>query len=266
MGLEIRSASESNIDGLIEVCSRELREDPLHREGMERKRDWLKRMIGDVGSVAEIAYMDGRPVGMVLFYPEKSIPHVESPREGALCMSCIFVGEKELQNQGIGSLLLKEFLDHVKRGHPCLESEPAGFVYTHAFDAHVGISQEAFLTRRGFVRIPGKDKEDLYMSIEAGYQPMREEAYTREEEDRGRALVFYSPVCQFSYPFAVMTAELIREIEPDLPVDLVDEWERPEEKAGRGSHGVIVNGRPIEAFFMNKEAFKTEVKEALEEA
>jgi len=84
-------------------------------------------------------------------------------------------------------------------------------------------------------------------------------------EDRGRAVILHSPVCQFSYPFAKKMEEQIREVAPNIPIDLINEWEKPEEAIKRRNNVLIVNAKPIRTFFMDSMRFKEEVRIALSE-
>jgi len=40
----------------------------------------------------------------------------------------------------------------------------------------------------------------MYMEANAPYQPREAGDYNPLQEDRDRALVFYSPICEWSYP------------------------------------------------------------------
>ena len=88
-------------------------------------------------------------------------------------------------------------------------------------------------------------------------------SYEPAEEDLGKAIVFYNRNCEYSYPFAQRIEETLREIAPDLPVTLVDMWERPEYVARRNMGNPLVNAVPIRAFIGDREAFMAEVRRAL---
>jgi hypothetical protein len=100
--------------------------------------------------------------------------------------------------------------------------------------------------------------------MESNYEPVKPLGqYEPLPEDRNRAVVFYSPVCQFGYPFARKIGEIVREVAPQIRVDLVNDWERPEESIGRRNLWLIVNAKPIHTFFMDTEKFKEEVRQAV---
>jgi len=118
----------------------------------------------------------------------------------------------------------------------------------------------------GFTQPPAEESTNaLYMPISGQYEPSPpEEKYAPLPEDRDKAIVFYGPTCQFSYPFALKVKKLIKEVAPDLPVEMINEWESPEEVIKRKNQWLVVNAKPIYTFFMAEEQFKNEVKQALE--
>jgi hypothetical protein len=78
-----------------------------------------------------------------------------------------------------------------------------------------------------------------------------------------KAIVFYGPVCQFSYQFARRTEAIIKEALPDIDVELTNEWEQPGEAIERKNSSLIVNARVIHTFFMETEKFKQEIGQAM---
>jgi len=104
----------------------------------------------------------------------------------------------------------------------------------------------------------------MYLPINSSYRhgkPVREQAPLLK--DRNRAVVFYSPHCQFSYPFAVKISEVIREVAPDITIVMMNEEERYDEFLNRGGHSLVVNGVSIRTFFMEAEKFREEIRHAL---
>ena len=87
--------------------------------------------------------------------------------------------------------------------------------------------------------------------------------YRPLSEDKGRVVIFYDPICEFSYPFAVKVKEFLLEIDPGLQVDLIDQWRQPEESIKRGNRLLIVNAKLITSFWTQREAFRREVEQAL---
>jgi hypothetical protein len=65
-------------------------------------------------------------------------------------------------------------------------------------------------------------------------------------------------------PFALRIAGSVGEIALSIVIELINEWENPEESIKRKHCTTIVNAMPIRTVFMEKEKFQREVREALE--
>lgn len=55
----------------------------------------------------------------------------------------------------------------------------------------------------------------------------------------------------------------IREVAPSIRIELINEWEKPEESIKRKNCGLVVNAKPIHTFFMETEKFKQEIRQAM---
>jgi hypothetical protein len=82
-------------------------------------------------------------------------------------------------------------------------------------------------------------------------------------EDAGRAVVFYEPVCEWGYPFAVRASDLIHEIAPGYPVSMYNSWENPLDYSKRGREWLVVNGEAIRSLWTDREAFKREIGQVI---
>lgn len=264
-GVRIEDLRESNIDDLIYVCSSKKLEDPIHQRGIALKKNWLREILRRYGSIAKIAYLQERPVAQILFYPEEADPTRELRRVGVMQLSCIYNPFPEARRMGIGSRLLQSLVEDCREGRGCLRGTPCRFIVTKPFDTGDAFPLPQFYSKKGFkpsLREPGI----MYLPISESYQPGPPQGeYEPLPEDRGRALVFYSPDCEFSYPFAVRIAELIEDVARGLPIELINAWERPEESMRRKNSMIIVNAKLIKTFFMEREKFQREVKEAMAE-
>lgn len=93
-----------------------------------------------------------------------------------------------------------------------------------------------------------------------------EKKYFPQEEDEGKAVIFFDPFCPHAVFFSKKMEEAIKEIAPDLPIRIINEYEEPEEAKKRGTvYQCIVNAMPIESFVLDKENFRKEVMRALRE-
>ena len=119
-----------------------------------------------------------------------------------------------------------------------------------------------FYKKNGFLSI--SEGNLLYLPIEGSYEPTPPVGdYEPLPEDRNKALVFYSPICQFSYQFAKRIEETIREVAPNIKIETINEWEKPEESMKRKNWWLIINAKPIQTFFMNTEKFREEIKQVV---
>jgi len=263
--IRISDLDESTIKDLLFICSYKRMEDPAHRRGMQLKREWLLEMLNTVGSVAKIAYYRGIPTGQILYFPEEIDKVRTVKRKNVIWINCIYNPFPEAQRIGIGRKLLKSLIEDCKRGNIC-NLKRVEFLLAKAFNTGEALSLPEFYRKMGFTQPPVKEQSNaLYMPISGQYKASPpEEEYVPLPEDKGKAVIFYSPTCQFSYPFALRVKELINEVAPSLPVEMINEWKRPEEAKRRKNQWLVVNAKPIYTFFMAEEQFKKEVKQALE--
>jgi len=92
---EIRDVNLENTDDLINLCiSRDKKDDPLLKEGMNAKKKWATQVIKKYGNIAKLAYLNSKPVGLIQYQP--------NPEERLVEITCIFVPEKEHLRKGIG--------------------------------------------------------------------------------------------------------------------------------------------------------------------
>ena len=257
--IKIKDLERENIEDLLYVCSSKRLNDPIHRKGRDLKRSWLHKMFDRYGSVAKIAYHDNEPVAQILYYPETADPTKTTGRDDVLTLTCVYNPTSAAQKLGIGAKLLKSVIDDVKLGRACLGNRPCRFITTKAFNTGELLSLSEFFKKNRFLQAP--EEGVMYLPIEGEYvSALTVGKYEPLPEDLDRAIVFYSPVCQFSYQFATKTFELIKEVAPAISVELINQWEKPEESIKRKNCDPIVNAKHMKTFFMDTERFKEEVK------
>ncbi len=126
MKVKVENLSKRSLDDRISVCGEDHPDSPSIRRGIEEKKHWLQRMLGEHGPPSKLAYVDSKPVGHIQFYPESSIPYLENPDPKTLHVMCSFV-RLALQNKGCGSALFKSLLEDVKREGRFDRIETLGF-------------------------------------------------------------------------------------------------------------------------------------------
>lgn len=259
MEMTIKDIDASNIDDVFKVCSHDRLKDPLQKRGIELKRRWLTRMLEEHGPCTKIAYLDGRPVAQILYYPEKADPTVAEPRDGVMAIRCTYNPFRETQKKGVSSRLLESVLKECRDGPRSLGGKPARFAVAQAFETGEGTSLVNFYASKGFKQGEG----EMYLELHGEYTPRKPTTYHPLPEDRGRALVFYDPVCEWSIGSATRIEGLLNEIDPALPMTTINSWENPRESKRREGQALIVNATPIASNWRNREAFTKEVTQAL---
>ncbi|MGQ9725724.1 MAG: hypothetical protein ACUVQL_01175 [Candidatus Bathycorpusculaceae bacterium] len=260
--IKIENLQESNIDDLIYVCSSKRLSDPIHKQGIKVKKKWLLEMLTKYGSCAKIAYYKNKRAAQILYYPEEADVTKAHKRENVLLINCVYNPTSEAQKRGIGTKLLQSLIKDAKQRKTCLGNKPCEFILAKAFNTGEFLPLPDFYKKNGF--IPTPEGNMFYLPIEGKYEPILPIGnYEPLPEDKNKAIIFYGPICEFGYPFAKRIEELIREVAPNIKVEIINEWEKPEEYIKRKNWWLIVNAKPIQTFFMQTETFKKEIKLAV---
>jgi len=260
--IRIENLQESNIEDLIYVCSSKRLDDSIHQEGIRLKRQWLREMLDRYGPCAKIAYYNEKPAAQILYYPEEADVTKAFRRKNILVINCIYNPTAEAQKLGVGTRLLHSVIEDARQRKTCLGDKPCNFILAKAFNTGELLPLPEFYKRQGFLSTP--EWNMLYLPIEGGYEPAAPVGeYEPLLEDRNKAVIFYGPMCQFSYQFTKRVEEIIREVAPNIKVEMINEWEKPEETIKRKNWWLIVNAKPIQTFFMEAEKFKEEIKQAI---
>ena len=238
VNIEIRDVDRESIDQLIDLCvPPDKKDDSLFVEGVNVKRRWAVKVLEKYGSIAKLAYLNSKPVGLIQYQPKVEEKLVE--------VTCIFVPEEENLRKEIEKSLLNALIEEAKKPKPFFGNDVPFALVTWAFEDPGRYPQHEFYRKMGFKRVIEDDPLLLYYPPKEGYVYTPKEAkFIPQEEDRGKALVFYDPSCRFCIYFSEKIKESIREVAPNIPY-------------------CAVNGKPITASFVDKENFKKEVRKAL---
>ena len=260
--IDIRDLTKENLEDVFKICSHNRMADPIQLRGMGLKRSWLLETLDSRGPCTKIAYLDERPVGQILCIPEEALPYIEKPREGVIRIHCIYNPFPEAQKKGVGNSLLKAVIDECKEGSASLRGIECTFLVAQEFNTGEGIPLKDFYEKNGFKM--GQD--EMYYEILGEYVPYAAVEYSPLQEDRDRAIIFFDPICEWGIGFALRVEGFLHEIDPDLPVQLLNTWENPGEYAKRGLKQLVVNAVPIKSFWTDQDAMKKkEVDIALQE-
>jgi GNAT superfamily N-acetyltransferase len=260
--IRIENLQESNIDDLIYVCSAKRLDDPIHQEGIRLKKQWLRQMLKEYGSCAKVAYYEDKPVAQILYYPEEAEKTKTHKRQNVLLINCIYNPFAQAQKHGIATKLLQSVLQDAKQRRTCLGNKPCKFLLAKAFNTGEALPMPEFYKKNGFTQT---SEDNLFCyPVEGAYEPAKPVgSYEPLPEDKNKAIIFTGPICQFGYPFAKKIEELIREVSPNIKIEIINDWEKPEESIKRRNWWLIVNAKPIQTFFMETEKFKQEIRQAV---
>ena len=271
--IRIEDISEKNLEDVFNICSSNRTfapmDDPILEKAKELKRRWLLDMLKKHGPCTKIAYLDGRTVAQIAFYPEETIPYIHDPRKDVVNLQCIYNPFPEAQRKGVGATLMKALVDECNTGLDCLGGRPCSFVVTRPFPHEGDLSFSEFYEKYGFRQGP----QEMFLEIKEKYVPREIHEYLQLPEDRGRIIILYNPACEWGYFIAFKMKELLKGIDLVPSTEIFNIWERPEGFLKRPlqrviSGRVIVNGQLIKgvSFWTDREAFCREVKEALRDS
>ena len=243
-------------------------DDPILEKGREFKRQWLLEMLEHYGPCTKIAYLEGKPVAQILFYPEETVPYLHHPRKDAIHLKCILNSVPEARRKGVGATLMKTLIDECHSGLDCLGGRPCRFVVTRIFPNEGDLPLADFYEKYGFEQGQG----EMFLEIKGKYVPMKVPELSPLPEDRGRTILLYNVNCEWGYYFAMNAREHIHSKHPHHPVEIFDSWKEPEEYKKRGGGwmlkfvGILVNTQVPEnpyIFWVDREAFLRNVEEAM---
>jgi GNAT superfamily N-acetyltransferase len=183
--IEIKDVNAGNLRDLINLCIPvERKEDELFKEGAKVKEKWAIQVMKMYGSFAKLAYLKGKPAGMIQYLPY--------PKEKFINITCTFVPEKENLRKGIGKMLLNALIEEASEPKPYFENEIPYALITWAFQVPGRYPQHEFYLKMGFKQVSKDEPFLLYYPLKEGfvYSPEAKE-YMPQGEDKGKALIFY---------------------------------------------------------------------------
>ena len=268
--LRVENISEENLDDVFRICSWDRafapNDDPVLERGREIRRRWLLDMLEQHGPCTKIAYLDGRSVAQIVFYPEEAIPYIDDLRKDVVYLQCIYNPFPEAQRRGVGAALMKDLMDECRSGLSSLGGRTCSFLVTKPFPHEGDLPLSEFYEKFGFRR----GSQEMFFEIGGKYVEREIREYRPLAEDRGRIIVLFNPACEWGPYLAFKVEELGHEIDPDLPVETFNIWERPEAFTMRPlkkviSGHVIANTILIEGsvFWADQNAFRQELEKAL---
>ena len=256
----VRDVTEENIDDAFRVCSNVRLEDPQQMQGIELRRRWIKGMLAATGPCVKVAYLEGRPVAQLLFYPEASVPYQPHPRAGVVLLRCVYNPFKEAQGKGASTALIKNLIEECKQGPRCLKGVECNFIASETFNPGEGVPMEKLYEANGFRKM----SEEIAYEITGKYTPPHQLRYMRSKRDEGCATIIYNPTCEYSYPTALRVRDLIAGIYSAMSVRLINQWEEPRESIRFANHEIIINAVQVSGNLHQREKLRDEIRKAVE--
>ncbi len=264
--IEIKNLTLENLDDVFTICAGgadayNIPEDEFVLKGREMRIKWLRNMFKEYGSCTKVAYLDGRPVAQILYYPEKAMKYLKDRRKNVIHIQCIVNPFPEAQGLGIGTALMQSLVDDCKQGLEVLDGDKCSFLVSYPYATVVGISLSEFYSKLGFKF--GQD--EFYYEITSNYYPRKKSKYIPVPEDKNKVIIFYNPTCEYGYWALNQTKKILQNNFEKLPIQQFNIWEdykeylkRPQQPVvlGRG----IVNQQTVDDFL-----FWTDVDKWLDE-
>jgi GNAT superfamily N-acetyltransferase len=263
--IDVKDVTKRNVDDLCWVCvSPEKRDDPDWVNGVTDKKKWALEALAEWGPFAKVAYLSGRPAGMIQYRP--------LPEERVVHLDCIYVLISGYWRRGIGSRLLRSLVEDVQKLMSWFNDRRPLALVTRTFPggAPEQYTAREFFTRKGFRQI-GEDPDHLYYPLQLGFVyepvPKKEVRHIPQDEDKGKVVIISGPdYCPATYPyFLKRTEKYIRETYPEVPIRWIDSSEESGEvkKRNVGVGDCIVNARLMPSYVLDKDTFEKEMKAAL---
>jgi len=116
----------------------------------------------------------------------------------------------------------------------------------------------------GFKERPEGEPHELEYPINGGLTRPRKNNPKRVREKGVK--IFYEPTCIFTHQFSDRIAEAVRVIDPNVSVEMVNMWEKPEIAKRRGlvRGCVYINGKPMTRSIFEREEFTKEAQNLLD--
>lgn len=250
-----------NAGDLASICCPD-KSDPLWKEAVKAKREWIRERLHELGTFAWIAYNGADPVGMIQCHPEKGQVNVAF-------IDCLWIPKKSHWGRGIGTKLLAEVEGVMQRQHHWFDGKPADGIAAASFhgEAEGQQSAEAFYEHHGFVRIEGVPDvmfkaftPEIAWTPDPGSLPAASAQPSGLPEDAGRVTVLLGPVsCPFQYSLLSKTGAYVGE-KLHLPVTEINAAVDPDGYKAHGTcTGILVNGHPVRHNLLEREKLDDEV-------
>ena len=262
MELNVREIDPESFDDLLYICPVKHLSDPYIRKGITIKKRWFNAVYEKYGSPVRVCYVDDKPVSQVLYFPEYIAPYIGKPRPGVLWINCIYNPYPEYHRLGCGRRLIDSIIMDIRSNKTLFKDlNKCKFISTYPFDTGEFYPMTKFFMKMGFKTYD--NIEYFYEFEECSYSKLEKPKYESRPEDMSKAYIFYEPWCEYSYRFAILLEEKIKELckeyDVGLDIEILDAWLNPKEYTKMGWNILIVKSHIVRSFYGTKE-FEDELR------
>jgi len=95
-----------------------------NEETVQKTKQWIRNVLKQFGPCVKVAYVNGKPAGMVQYAPMDIFPHVKKPEaHETIIVHCIYVPDQKFQGKGIAKSLMENLIQDFKKPHPYLGNQ-----------------------------------------------------------------------------------------------------------------------------------------------
>ncbi len=271
MSVKIKEVDEDLFDDEIHLCllPKDSPKYAAFQGGILEKRAWLKKRLAELGSVAQIAYYDRRPVGFIEYVSAEYAPVPADDYGKTALVTCIY--KPKFEGKGVGSALLKVALERLRQLNmqqvKTLVSRGPEWINRGIYLKH------GFQLEKTLYKLGGTEPFDLFtLSIGATRTPVQKPVTMRFEPQPTDSLpVHVIYFCSGQCPFNHLILERLRRVlakfdAKHIVLEVLDSWENCKlaRECGAMSTALLVNGRMPFLGPPSEEKMEKEIREEIE--
>lgn len=248
MALRIVELNEKNVDDALNVCTNPSRlSDRNLVAGLEIRKKWLLSLYRKMGPCAKIAYIAGKPVGIIQYTPLHMIPYLRTRRRDVLYIHCMYVQE-EFRRRGVGSELLEAVKSEMSKPNRMFEKRLCRVLATSA-RKHYGYIQFGLFKSKGFKKTKNNIDYAFVCSLSGRDTELKLDIPTTKPltiEEKG-VKIFFKPTCQYCRSTNEKIKTEIKKINDKLKIEEFNIWTCHKDALRRGITFVAtyINGHPV---------------------
>ncbi|KPV61519.1 MAG: hypothetical protein AOA65_2336 [Candidatus Bathyarchaeota archaeon BA1] len=115
MTIAVKPVTLENLEDEMEPCLEEISPERKHEflACCQAKKKWFKDTTDKYGVCGFVAYLDGRPTGLIEFLPVDALPYPDNRPEDTRFILCAYV-RRDCQKRGIGHHMFQHLINYLK--------------------------------------------------------------------------------------------------------------------------------------------------------